>query len=190
MLAALINRIRVQRRLAARFGKRINRAPSPVVAHVVPWLSVVAGSLLTGWLTVASTPLIPPLGYLLLLGWRQLHPGLLPVWAGLPLGLFDDLVSGQPPGSAVLLWSLSMLTLEAIEGRWPWRSFPVEWAVASGLIVTCLLAGGLIASGAGSLDWLPGMARLAAVTVLVYPPVARVVAWLDRTRLVRFRVIG
>ena len=187
MLNGMIRGLRLQRLLDARFRKRINRAPSPFLAHAMPWLSVMAGSLLAGWVAIATVPLMPPLGYLLLIGWRQLRPGLLPVWAGLPLGLADDLVSGQPAGSAVMLWSVSLLVLEVIEGRWPWRSFPIEWAVATGLIVACLLVAGVIASGTGNLGWLPAVLVQAVVAVLAYPLAARVVAACDRLRLVRFR---
>jgi hypothetical protein len=42
---------------------------------------------------------------------------LLPVWAGTLLGLFDDMVSGQPMGSAITLWSITMLALDVIEAR-------------------------------------------------------------------------
>ncbi len=90
------------------FRKRINRAPSPFIARGLPWLSIMLASLVPGWLVIASAPVMPPLGFLVLVAWRQLRPGLLPVWAGLPLGLFDDLYSGQPLGSAVLLWSLAI----------------------------------------------------------------------------------
>lgn len=168
----------------------INRAPSPVLAYAVPWLTVALASAMTGWVTIAAMPLVPPLGLLMLVGWRQLHPGLLPVWAGLPLGLVDDLVSGQPVGSAVLLWSLAMLLLESIEARWPWRNFAIEWAVAAMVIVACLLGGAVIASGVRSLGWLPGVGVQAALSVLAYPLAGRAVAWCDRVRLAPLRKLG
>ena len=37
--------------------------------------------------------------------------------------MFDDLFSGQPMGSAMLLWSVAMIALEAIEQRFPWRGY-------------------------------------------------------------------
>ena len=66
----------------------------------------------------------------MLLGWRMVRPGLLPLWAGAPLGAFDDLVSGQPFGSAILLWSLAMIAIELIETRFPWRGFWQDWFTA------------------------------------------------------------
>ena len=71
--------------------RRINRAPSPVLAHTLPWLTILLGSMIPGWLLIASAPVMPPLGFLLFIAWRQLRPGLLPIWSALPLGLFDDL---------------------------------------------------------------------------------------------------
>ncbi|MFD2136156.1 rod shape-determining protein MreD [Novosphingobium resinovorum] len=80
-----------------------------------------------------------PLGFLMFIAWRQLRPGLMPMWAGLPLGLFDDLFSGSPFGTAVLLWSLSTIVLDHVETRLPWRNFLTEWLVAIGLIVAYIV---------------------------------------------------
>lgn len=169
----------------------LNRAPSPVLAYLTPWLSIAFASVAPGWPIIASLPLMPPLGFLALLGWRQLHPGLLPVWAGLPLGLFDDLVSGQPAGSGVLLWSAALLALEAIEMRWPWRNFLVEWAVAAAVVAAYLVFAGLFANGFNGLVWLPNWLAVILpqllISILIYPLTARIVAWLDRMRLTRFR---
>ena len=167
---------------------RLNRAPSPVLAYCAPWLTIILASILPGWAYIAAAPLMPPLGFLMLLAWRQLHPGLLPVWAGLPLGLIDDLFSGQPPGSAVLLWSLAMLALEMIEMRWPWRNFLVEWAVFSGFITVYLLLIGVIANGTSRPDWLALLPPQILIAILVYPLVGRLVAWCDRWRLTPFRI--
>ena len=82
----------------------INRGPSTLLAAALPLLLVMAGSLSPTWPVIAAAPVMPPLGFILLLAWQHLRPGLFPVWAGLPLGLFDDLFSGQPLGSAELLW--------------------------------------------------------------------------------------
>ena len=91
----------------------------PARARALPWASVVAGSVLTALVPlVATVPLLPPFGLLLLLTWRLLAPLSLRRWAAAPLGLVDDLVSGQPLGSAVLLWSLCFLFIDLVEQRW------------------------------------------------------------------------
>ena len=170
--------------------RRIRRSPSPVLAYAIPWLVVMLGSVIPAWPFMLSQPLLPPFGYLLLLGWRQLRPGRLPVWAGLPLGLVDDLFSGQPMGSAMLLWSASMLALDIIEFRFPWRNFLVEWLVASGMIIAYLLLTTLIANASGGATPLVKIFPQLAFAILLYPVVGRLVARCDNFRLVRFRVLG
>ena len=181
---------RVPDTLVGRFRRRINRRPSPFLARGAPWLSVMLGSLLPGMLFVASAPLMPPFGFLTLLAWRQLRPGLLPVWAGLPLGLFDDLYSGQPMGSAILLWSVTMIVLDAIEARFPWRSFMLEWLLAAVLIVIYALASLGAANAAGASAPVAILAPQVILAVLLYPVIGRIVALLDRFRLIRFLEVG
>ncbi|MFM2301269.1 MAG: hypothetical protein RLZZ84_1005 [Pseudomonadota bacterium] len=168
---------------------RINRAPSPIVAISAPWLLVMLGSLTPFLPLVASAPIVPPFGFLLLVAWQQLRPGLFPVWAGLPLGLFDDLFSGQPLGSAVLLWSFTMIALDVIEARFPWRGFVHNWLVAAGFIAGYLFITLEIANhGAAETSVLVLMPQL-IVSVLSYPITARVVGLFDRLRLVRVRMV-
>jgi rod shape-determining protein MreD len=170
--------------------RRINRAPSPILARSVPWMSVMLGSLLPGWLFMASAPYVPPLGFLMLLAWRQLRPGLLPVWAGLPLGFFDDLYSGQPMGSAILLWSIAIIVIEVIELRFPWRSFALEWLLATAMIVAYVIGCLAAANLAGGKTPVAVLAPQVILAVLVYPFVGRTVAALDRFRLIPLMVVG
>jgi rod shape-determining protein MreD len=172
------------------FKKRINRAPSPAVALALPWLSIALASFLPTLPLIASAPVMPPLGFLVLLAWRQVRPGVLPVWAGLPLGLVDDLYSGQPLGSAILLWSLAMLAFDAIEAKFPWRSFLLDWAVAAALAVAYLLLAAIFANLAGGATPLVSLVPQLLATVLLYPLVGRMVAVIDRLRLVRIRTVG
>lgn len=178
--------LRLSTAIHDRLRRRINRAPSPFVARSVPWLAVMLGTLLPGWLFMASAPYVPPFGFLTLLAWRQLRPGLLPVWAGLPLGMFDDLFSGQPLGSAILLWSLAMIVLELIELRFPWRNFALEWLVATALIVVYVVGSLGAANAAGGNTPIAVLAPQIILSVLVYPFVGRIVAALDRFRLIPF----
>ena len=168
---------------------RINRAPSPLVARGLPWLTVILGSLLPHWLLIASAPIAPPMGFLLFVAWRQLRPGLLPLWAGLPLGLCDDLVSGQPLGSAVLLWSLAAIALDAIEARLPWRNFLTEWLVAIGLIVVYILLGLAISNMAGAAASIPVIVPQIVISIFAFPLAGRIVATADRLRLTPFVVV-
>lgn len=182
--------MRLQRQLSDRFRPRINREPSPVLARAIPWLTVCLGTLSPTWPIIASAPVVPPLGFLFLLAWRQMRPGLLPIWAGLPLGMFDDLYSGQPFGSAILLWSLAMMTLDAIETRFPWRNFGIDWLEASGLIIAYQLLTLGFANAAGASAHAIVILPQTITAILLYPLCGRAIAVFDRFRLLPFRVIA
>lgn len=172
------------------YGQRINRAPSPWRARSVPYLSIMIASVIPVMAIADVMPLVPPLGFLLLLGWRMVRPGLLPLWAGAPLGAFDDLFSGQPFGSAILLWSLAMIAIEIIETRFPWRGFWLDWFTAGVMVVAYWLAT-LLASGAPvTPEMLLVALPQALLAILLYPIMARMVASLDRFRLARARKIA
>jgi len=147
------------------------------------------GSFLPALPLVPSAPVLPPIGFLSLLAWRQLRPGLLPVWSGLPLGFFDDLYSGQPMGSAIFLWSAAIIVLDIVETRFPWRNFMMEWLVAAALIVSCIVLGLAFANLAGGATALAVILPQAALSILAYPVVARLVAAFDRMRLMPFMVM-
>lgn len=169
-------------------SRSINRAPSSIVAISVPWLTVGLASMAPTLPLIASAPLLPPLGYLMLIGWRQMRPGLLPVWAGLPLGAIDDIYSGQPFGSAIMLWSLTMIGLDLLEARVPWRNFVHEWIVATALIAGYLLLCLGIVNVAGGSAMPQVVLPQMLLAVAMYPLVGRAVAACDRFRLLRFRV--
>lgn len=171
------------------YGRQINRAPSPWRARSVPYVSVMLASLAPVLLLADVMPLAPPFGFLMLIGWRMVRPGLLPLWAGGPLGAFDDLVSGQPLGSAILLWSVALIAIELIETRFPWRGFWQDWYTASLLAVAYWLIA-LVVSGAPVTPEMVSVALpQALLSVLLYPILTRMVASLDRFRLKRARRI-
>ena len=172
------------------YGTKINRTHSPALAYGVPWGMILLFSMTPVLPIIASSPVMPPLGFIAFLAWLMYRPGFLPFWAGIPLGLFDDLFSGQPVGSAVLLWSVTMLATEIVEARLPWRGFVQDWLTA-GIILTVYLVAAAAISGAN-----PGTSLIVAigiqlgVSILIFPLVAKLVSLLDRFRLTRWRVIG
>ncbi|MFM5948203.1 MAG: rod shape-determining protein MreD [Novosphingobium sp.] len=170
------------------FGKpRINRAPSPTLAISLPWLLVMLGSLSPAIPIISSAPLVPPLGFILLVAWQQLRPGLFPVWAGLPLGLFDDLYSGQPFGSAVLLWSATMIALDLVEARFPWRGVELNWLAASGIIPLYIVLAAQLADLAGGNSSVVHLLPQIVLSILAYPLAASLVGAFDRLRLIPIR---
>ncbi len=171
------------------YGRRINRAPYAWRVRCVPYVTIMLGSLLPVLMIADLMPLFPSLGFLMLLGWRMVRPGLLPLWAGAPLGAFDDLVSGQPFGSAILLWSLAMIVIELIETRFPWRGFWQDWFTAGVIAVSYWFTALLVSGASVTPELLIVALPQALLSVMLYPIIARMVAGLDRFRLARARKI-
>jgi len=153
----------------------------PSRARALPWLTVLAGSLLTLLPVLPPVPVLPPFGLLMLLAWRLLARFSLRPWAPAALGLVDDLLSGQPLGSAALLWSLCFFAIEAVEARLMVRTFWQDWAIAAVLIAAALSAGRLLASPWNAALALPVAAQV-AVSVLLFPAASALVGWIDRRR--------
>lgn len=110
----------------------------------------------------------------------------MPIWAGLPLGFVDDLYSGQPVGSAVMLWSCAAIVLDLIEARLPWRNFLTEWLVAVALIIAYIIVSLFLANFAGGATSIRVIVPQIVISVLVYPLVGRFVAIADKMRLTPF----
>ena len=150
-------------------------------ASTVPALTVMAGSALTLLPMIFTFPILPPFGLMILLGWRLARPDALPIWSPLLLGLFDDLISGQPLGSAMLLWMISFLVIDLLDQRLVWRDFWQDWLLAAGAIAASLFAGRLVASPIGAhVDTV--LLLQVIVSIMLYPVISRLIAWLDRKR--------
>ena len=139
---------------------------------------------------MAPAPVLPPFAFLLLLAWSFVRPGLLPLWAGLPLGLFDDLFSGQPFGRGILLFSIALLAIELIEFRFPWRNFPLDWLTASVILLVYLAAAALLSGAELTFVQLTVILPQLLLSIVLFPIIARMVALLDRLRLMRVRRLG
>ncbi|MDA0819165.1 MAG: rod shape-determining protein MreD [Proteobacteria bacterium] len=134
-------------------------------------------------------PLLPPMGFLLLVGWRLMRPGTLPAWIGFPLGAIDDLVSGQPFGSAILLWSVTLLAFEWFESRFPWRGFFQDWLASAIACSSYVLAAALLSGAVFSLPILVAITLQLLLSMALYPIIAAMVVTLDSIRLLRIREI-
>lgn len=157
------------------------RTLPPGRARALPWVTVMAGSSVTVIPVIATIPLLPPVGLLMLLAWRLLARFALRPWAAAPLGLFDDLLSGQPLGSAVLLWSLCFLGIDLIEQRMVSHDASYDWLIATAAIAFCLIGGRLIAVPLDThVDGV--LVAQIVVAVMLFPVAARIVAWIDRKR--------
>ncbi len=153
--------------------------------RLVPLGSVMLASALPMMAPViVATTVLPSLGLLLYLAWLLLRPHLWPVWVGLPLGLWDDLVSGNAAGSGMALWTLAALVGDYADNRMFWRGFYENWSLAA-LMMTALVP----ASALLTQPQLPlaALVQLAGVQLLVgiglFPLATRTAAGLDNWRL-------
>ena len=145
------------------------------------WLipvTIIAGSLATILPVIAPVPLLPPIGLLMLLAWRLRRPDRMRPYAALPFGLIDDLVSGQPLGSAMALWTVCTLAIDVLDTRLVSRDFWQDWLIAAAGTGLCLTAGRLIAAPIGAHVDGALLLQIAAAAAL-YPGVARFVTWID-----------
>ncbi len=169
--------------------KRINREPWPVLAIGLPWATIMLASMASFSPVIASAPVMPPFAYMMLLAWRMMRPGMLPLWAGLPLGLFDDLYSGMPFGSGIVLWSATMLVMELIDEKFLWRGFVQDWLAASTLIAAYLVLTSTLAGLAVAYPLPTVIVPQLLISVVLYPVITRLVALLDRIRLLPLKRI-
>ena len=116
-------------------GPRLGEPASLWRMRIVPITSVMFASALPLMLPlIANSPVLPPLGLLFFLCWQLLRSEMWPVWIGLPLGLWDDLFSGAPIGTAVGLWTLASIAIAYSSQRIYWRGFFHDWAIAALLV--------------------------------------------------------
>lgn len=162
---------------------RIGREPSPVQLQAIPIATTILGSMLPTLPMIATAPVLPPLGFLSLLAWRLLHRNLWPVWMAIPLGLFDDLLSGNPLGSSMMLWTICFLLLELLDRRMLWRDFRQEWAIASLMVIGFISAQLGIAHMLGGKTPFIVMVPQMVISILAFPLVARACVAIDRWRL-------
>lgn len=167
-----------------RLPKRDPYAP-PLRVAATPMLSTVAGSAVSLLPVVASWPVLPPGGFLMLLGWRLLRPELWSAWVGAPLGLADDILSGRPIGTAMVLWTLCLLIIDQIDTRVLWRDYWQEWAMVA--VALAYAIGGSVVLGwiGGASGSLRAMVPQYLTALFVFPMVLRLCAAIDRWRLRR-----
>jgi rod shape-determining protein MreD len=179
----VVTALRLPLRPGREYETRFDREQSTLKMLAIPIASVMTASMITTLPFLQTQPLLPPVGFMMLLAWRLIRPGLLPMWAGLPFGLFDDVFSGQPFGSAALIWSLAMIAIELIDSRAIWRDYLQDWLIASVLIVSALLIGLFIAGLAHAAPSPLVLWPQIVLSILLYPLIVRICAQLDSWRL-------
>jgi rod shape-determining protein MreD len=175
------------RSLMVLVGRRtpFTEPPGAFERQLVPVVTVLLGSLAVLLPVITTVPVMPSLGLLMLLGWRLPRPGLWPAWAGLPLGLFDDLFSGQPIGSSMALWTMTLLWIDYADIRFVWRGYWQDWSLAAVAFAGVTIGNWALVQFSGGVT--PVILLLPPILfgAMLYPVVARACAALDRWRFAR-----
>jgi rod shape-determining protein MreD len=170
--------------MSSRYDNRIARPRHILQIRGTPVVAVLVGSMLPSLLPiVAQAPLLPPFGFMVFIAWRLLRADIWPLWIGLPLGLFDDMMSGMPAGSAVLLWTVVLLGMEAESRRHFWRDYRHDWLSASLAIAFVLFGDWLFVTIGGNGGPVVQIVPQIAYSIGLFPLVVRMCAALDRWRL-------
>jgi rod shape-determining protein MreD len=134
---------------------------------------------------VASAPLLPDFGFLVLLTWRLLRPEIWTARTALGLGLLSDLVTGHPLGQGMLLWTSTFLILDLVDSRLGFRDYWMDWLIAAAMLFFQIVGSWYIALLMGSDVRFAVMVPQIGLSILAYPVAARLVLGLDRWRLMR-----
>ena len=170
-----------------RAAPRLGEPASLWRMRIAPVATVMIASALPLMLPlVANSPVLPPLGLLFFLCWQLLRTEMWPVWIGLPLGLWDDLFSGQPIGTAVGLWTLASIAIHYSSQRIYWRGFLHDWAIAALLIaIIQSLAALIVHPGAATGRVLGLVVPQIIISALLVPLFMRLTGKFDNFRLKR-----
>ncbi len=153
--------------------------------RVVPAVSTVLASMISLLPFILNAPVVPDFGFLVVLSWRLLRPEMWSAPHALWLGLLDDLISGNPIGQSMALWTLTFLALDAIDSRTGFRDYWLDWLLASFFILAHVSASWFIGHTMGARTEFAILIPQLIASVLAYPIVARMVLALDRWRLSR-----
>jgi len=151
----------------------------------VPVVTTVLAILLSLFPLVVTSPLVPDIGFLVLLTWRLLRPEIWMPSAALGFGLVDDLVSGHPIGQSMALWTIIFLALDVLEHRVDYKDFWFDWFYAALAIIFHTAGAWYIGVLMGSQTPFSQLLPQVGFTILAYPVMARLVLGLDRWRLAR-----
>jgi rod shape-determining protein MreD len=168
-------------------GPRLGEPASLWRMRLVPIITVMFASALPLMLPlVASSPVLPPLGLLFFLSWQLLRTEMWPVWIGLPLGLWDDLFSGAPIGTAVFLWTAASIVIAYISQRIYWRGFFHDWGIGALLVAIIQAAAALLTHPHAATGRVLGLvAPQIVVSILLVPLFLRLTGKFDNFRLKR-----
>ncbi len=161
---------------------RFDREPNSFKIAWFPWITVMLAAMVPILPFVVIAPISPPWGFMLFLAWRLIQREVWYPWAGAALGFYDDMWSGQPLGSSILIWSLTLFALDLVDRRMLWRDYWQDWALGTIGCVLALSAELWIANQTGGHTRVIHIIPQIALSILVFPLVMRLCARADQWR--------
>ena len=161
---------------------RLNQGPRRGVT-MIPAASVVAASALAILPIVSDTGWWPDFGFLMLIAWRLLRADAWPAWWAAPLGFANDLLTGNPVGLSVALWTAVMLAMDLIDRRTQWRDYWIEWVLAALLLLASEWAHWRVAALSGAPVPFSFVLPAVVFAIFSFPVAAYIASRLDRWRL-------
>ncbi|WP_340317962.1 rod shape-determining protein MreD [Rhizorhabdus argentea] len=168
---------------SARENVYVVKPPFRTIA--VPVGSILLGSAMGLLPVIATEPFLPPFGLMMLLAWRLLRQEMWAAWAGLPLGLADDLISGHYLGTSMILWTIALLVLDWVDHNLVWRDWWMEWLIAAIGIVAIDIGAWAVSQPLDSHTPITTVIPQLVGAILLFPAILRLTATLDRWRLRR-----
>ncbi|HEX2803000.1 MAG TPA: rod shape-determining protein MreD [Sphingomicrobium sp.] len=162
--------------------QRIGQGPKAGAAYV-PAASVAIATLLSSLPIISANGWYPDFAFLMLIGWRLRRSDVWPSWWAAPLGLLNDLASGDPLGLSVTIWTVSMLALDLVDRRTIWRDYWIEWAFAALLILFYQAAQWQVAAWMGARVPFAFMLPSISISIAAFPVAAWLVGRVDHWRL-------
>ena len=163
---------------------RLGRDPAPYAPYV-PAASIVVASFLSALPIISMSGWYPDFGYLVLISWRLLRADPFPPWWAAPLGLVNDLFTGNLIGFSVTLWAATMLALDLIDRRTMWRDYWIEWVLAAVLLTIDQWLQWRLARLLGADVPFLAMVPAIVISICVFPLSAWIVSRIDAWRLRR-----
>ena len=171
-------------RAALATKRRIGQGPRAGAAYV-PALSVMLASLLSALPIVSTSGWWPDFGFLVLIAWRLLRADAWPAWWAAPLGFVHDLLTGNPIGLSIALWTAVMLALDLVDRRTIFRDYWIEWALAALLLLAAESAEWWVAGITGAPFAYGSILPPMLISTFAFPIAAWLVSRLDTWRLGR-----
>ena len=141
------------------------------------WRLAVPGVTTLGLALAMTAPLllpVPVMPQLALLGvfvWSAFQPGLMPPWLAFAIGLFADLLYGQPLGLDATLFTLTALFVRRFEARFGHHAHDFDWGMAGAVALAHAVLVWWLMAFAGQPIPLPPQLWQVLTTAAAYPAI-------------------